>query len=283
TGSPLWAVIGAVFVLGGGGGKGACQVGMLRAVIEQGIRADAVVGVSVGALNGAVYAATPDRSAIERLADLWEHLDEGSLFPKRRLGNTWRYAQRAVSVFPEQGLKQLINDHFPLADISDTTIPIHVLCAKYDTGAEVWFDRGKPDEVLYASAAIPGVFPPLVRDGVTLIDGGIVDDAPLSRAIELEATDVYLFLCGTTYGRLSPPNRPLEALMRTAGHAKLARLRSEIAHLPSGVSLTILDCPDAAGIEALDFSRRKDLLKAGYERTMGILNGDIKVEPLSEP
>jgi NTE family protein len=59
------------FVLSGGGSLGAVQVGMLRALTERGIRADVVVGSSVGGLNGAFYAARPDATGVEQLARLW--------------------------------------------------------------------------------------------------------------------------------------------------------------------------------------------------------------------
>ena len=58
------------FVLSGGGNLGAIQVGMLRALVERGIRADLVLGCSVGALNGAAYAADPTPEGIQRLEDL---------------------------------------------------------------------------------------------------------------------------------------------------------------------------------------------------------------------
>lgn len=270
------------FVLGGGGGKGSCQVGMLRALLESGIRADLVVGVSVGALNGAKYAEDPSIASIDALGDLWTSLDQDGLFPKRLFGNSWRYAQKSSAVFPASGLVNLIKTHISVADIADMTIPLQVLAAKYEDGAEVWFDHGPPQEVLYASAAIPGVFPPFTFNGETLVDGGIVDDAPILRAVDLGATEIYMLLCGTSYSKLPPSQRPLEAILRSVIHTKLAKFRSDVRHLPSDITFTLLDCPEAAGIEALDFSKKDLLLKAGYERSMAILSGRLKVNPLDE-
>src|SRR5918911_5057812 len=60
------------FVLGGGGLLGAHEVGMLAALADQGIEPDVVLGTSIGAVNGAVYAAEPGRAGVERLRKMWQ-------------------------------------------------------------------------------------------------------------------------------------------------------------------------------------------------------------------
>ena len=78
--------VSVAFVLGGGGGPlGAHEVGMLCALIERGIRADLVLGTSVGAINGAAVAADPSVAGVERLTDMWSAIDRtdvlgGSVF-----------------------------------------------------------------------------------------------------------------------------------------------------------------------------------------------------------
>src|SRR4029079_13288075 len=66
---PMSGSVGVAFVLGGGGVLGASEVGMLQALHERRVRADLVVGTSVGAINGAMHAAFPEESA--QLALLW--------------------------------------------------------------------------------------------------------------------------------------------------------------------------------------------------------------------
>src|SRR3989337_1568829 len=68
------------FVLGGGGRLGACEVGMLRALLERDIVPDLIVGTSVGAMNGAAVAAAPDLSTIDRLEAIWTTLDKSEVF-----------------------------------------------------------------------------------------------------------------------------------------------------------------------------------------------------------
>lgn len=265
-----------VFVFGGGGGKGAAQVGMLLALIEKEIRPDLIIGVSVGALNGAVFASNPTTEGVLELKSLWSELNKETVFPKRKLGTTWRYAQRIESVFPADGLRSLIRHHLSLDDIANTEIPIQILAANYITGQEEWFSNGRPEDVLYASAAIPGVLPPLRLDGKLLVDGGIVNDTPVDRAIHLGATKIYVLLCGTPYALLPPPRRPLEALIRSVTHTKAAQFRQQISSVPQNIELTVLDSPEASGLEALDFSKKDLLLETGYERAVSILEGKVR-------
>jgi NTE family protein len=69
------------FVLGGGGSLGAVQVGMLRALLEAGVRPDMIVGSSIGALNGAFLAGHPDLFGVEALADVWMSVHRRDVFP----------------------------------------------------------------------------------------------------------------------------------------------------------------------------------------------------------
>lgn len=68
------------FVLGGGGVHGACEVGMLRALSEAGVVPDLILGTSVGAINGAMFAKDPGEAGVIRLGDLWEKLATGEVF-----------------------------------------------------------------------------------------------------------------------------------------------------------------------------------------------------------
>src|SRR4051812_45569094 len=72
------------FVLWGGGSLGAVQVGMLRALTAHGVRADMVVGASVGALNAAYYTARPDADGVEELASLWRSVSSHDVYPLSR-------------------------------------------------------------------------------------------------------------------------------------------------------------------------------------------------------
>src|SRR5436309_11594578 len=86
-------------VLSGGGNRGVAQVGMLRALVEAGIRPDVVVGTSVGSLNGAALALDPTAAGIDDLENVWRGLSRESLFADGRLTRAWRLASRASHIW----------------------------------------------------------------------------------------------------------------------------------------------------------------------------------------
>ncbi len=158
-----------------------------------------------------------------------------NIFSKSRFATPIKYAQKVESVFPSGPLRTLIDEELEIRDLSLTKIPLHVLACDYHSGEEHWFSEGPPDMALYASAALPGVLPPLEVDGVHLIDGGVVNNFPISKAIELGANRIYVLLCASMDTALPEPKRPLEAIIRTFHLTKMARFKFELANLPPGV------------------------------------------------
>ena len=252
------------FVFSGCGGKGSAQIGMLGALFEAGIVPDFIVGVSAGALNGAVFAQDPGVKGIRTLDHLWRTMRKENIFSKSRFATPIKYAQKVESVFPSGPLRTLIDEELEIRDLSLTKIPLYVLACDYHSGEEHWFSEGPPDMALYASAALPGVLPPLEVDGVHLIDGGVVNNFPISKAIELGANRIYVLLCASMDTALPEPKRPLEAIIRTFHLTKMARFKFELANLPPGVEVSVLECPAAEGLETLDFTHADLLIEAGY-------------------
>ncbi|TMC40312.1 MAG: hypothetical protein E6J25_11265 [Chloroflexi bacterium] len=88
-----------VFVLGGGGSRGACGVGVLKALLEAGIKPDGVVGCSSGAFNAVALAAKPDLETIEQLAQVWRSIRNRDLFDRNPLRMAYRYVRSRNSFF----------------------------------------------------------------------------------------------------------------------------------------------------------------------------------------
>src|SRR5260370_16628632 len=119
------------FVLAGGGSLGAVQVGLLRALEAHGVKPDLVVGSSVGAINGAYYAAAPTAEGIERLRQIWLGLRRADIFPvgfEALLGLIWSRGFLVSS----HGLRSLLERPLPFrglhADhVPPPTFPTHLL------------------------------------------------------------------------------------------------------------------------------------------------------------
>ncbi len=100
------------FVLGGGGLLGASEVGMLQALAEAGVRPDLVVGTSIGALNGALVAADPDKAA-DRLNRMWRGEELRLAFSEKLWGRTARLVRSGTHLHSFEGLRRTLADALP--------------------------------------------------------------------------------------------------------------------------------------------------------------------------
>jgi NTE family protein len=176
------------FVLSGGASLGAIQVGMLRALYERGITPDLIVGTSAGALNGAFVAARPPTpTTADELGDVWRSVRRSTVFPANPLSGFVGFIGRRNYLVPDWGLRALLTHHLPIEALEDAVIPLHVVAVDLYSGEEVRLSEGSAIEAVMASAAIPGVFPPVSWEGMELIDGGVANNTPISHAVELGA------------------------------------------------------------------------------------------------
>ena len=187
---------GTAFVLGGGGNLGAVQIGMLQALSEAGVVPEVLIGCSVGALNAAGMAADPTPAGVRRLRDTWVNLDADELWPAGRISGLWMLGRKGQAIQPNTGLRRLIERTLPYKRLEDAVIPVHVNATSLETGRGHWFTTGPAVEAILASAALPAVFPPVVVGGEAYIDGGVVDNVPISRAVALGARRVYVLHVG---------------------------------------------------------------------------------------
>ena len=156
---------------------------MLRALLERDIVPDVVVGTSAGAWNGSVLAADPTLAAVDRLAELWEQLRGDVIFPGGKLARAWNLLTKDDHLFADDGLRAVVDLGGTPPRFDDLAVPLRVVAADLETGEEVVLARGPLRPALLASAALPGLFPPVRLDGRVLVDGAVVDTVPLSHAL----------------------------------------------------------------------------------------------------
>jgi NTE family protein len=267
------------FVLSGGGAKGACQVGMLEALSEAGIAPDVIIGVSIGALNGAMAAAIPGNVGTQRLKEIWSGLSTKTLLRTGRLPAILRYTMKRESAFPKEPLIDYFRSTLPISDLSETEIPLEVLLTDVKTGEGCWFNSGPAPELLYGSAAIPGVLPPISYQGRSYVDGGVVDNTPVRRAVQLGATTIYVLLCQELNPSLPYGTRPLEVMLRTVTLTKAEQFRTALQTIPEDIDVIIIDCPNTYKVDLLDFSHSVELIALGLERGRYVLNSGARSIP----
>ena len=260
------------FVLGGGGNLGAVQVGMVRALLHRGVHPDMVLGCSVGALNGAAIAGDPTVAGVERLAETWRTLRSDSLFPTAGLGSVMGLLRRGrYALGKNDGLRRLIEEVASFTTFEEATVPLHVVATSLATGAERWFHSGPILEPILASAALPAVFPPVEIDGELHVDGAVVDNVPIARAVELGAERIYVCHVGNFQRARPQPKRPIDVLLQSFSIARNHRFSSEAARGWTGVELVVLPAVDPGTIGRADFRRTSELIDLGFESALTVL------------
>jgi NTE family protein len=230
---------GPAIVLGGGGVFGATQVGMLRALLESGIRPGLVVGTSVGAINGAAMAAEPSIAGVENLAGLWASLAEAGMFTENVLARASTLARYRTHVYSPAPLRKLLNAHLP-ATFADLAIGFQCVAASIERAGAHWFSTGSLTEAVMASAAVPGMLPPVVIDGEHFLDGGLVHSIPVGRALSLGAREVYVLHVGRIEQPLKPPRSLWDVCLTSFEVARRHRFVEEMADLPADVRVHVL-------------------------------------------
>lgn len=260
------------FVLAGGGSRGAVQVGMLQELVRRGIRADRVFGASVGAINGAAYAGNPTPEGIEHMAEVWLGIRGNEIFPRGTFDGPWAFFQKRPAVHANTGLRKIIEDGIEYENLEDAVIPIEVVTTSLTDGRERWITRGPAVEAILASSAIPTMFPPVTIDGDVLIDGGVVNNVPISRALTAGCDRIYVLLCGPLHYHPKPPSRPAEAVLTAFFVAVHARFVRELAALPAGVEVIVFSGGGDPSGQYRDFSGTPALIEEGRTEVADVLD-----------
>ena len=258
------------FVLSGGGVLGAAQVGQLQGLIASGIQPDALVATSVGALNAAAVAAEPNETGTERLAEVWRALKTEDIFPGSRFARAWNVVSRGDHIHPNTGIRMLV-EQLPIRTFEETAVPLHVSATNLRTGEEHWFSSGPVMRAILASTALPGIFPPVAIDGELYIDGGVVNNVPISRAVALGAQRVYVLTCGTATGAQRPIRRPLDVLVQAFAHSRRARAQHDIDHYSTEAQVIMMPTFDPGYIGYNDPSQSARLIDRARELSMEFL------------
>jgi NTE family protein len=271
------------FVLSGGASLGASQAGMLQALYEHGIRPDLLVGTSAGAINAAFIASRPQTpSTAAELQQVWRGLGRSHAFPANPLtAGLGMLGLRNYSV-SARALRRLVLRHLELDRLEDTPVELHLVAADALSGEEVLLSSGPAIDAILASAAIPGVFPAVQWKAQLLIDGGIVNNTPISHAVALGA-DRILVLQAIGTGPLGRTPRGVWASGVVAmSRAITRRLKEDVARYADSVELTVIPAPRIDGIMPIDFGHADELITAGLRSARRILAPTTRVVPLRE-
>ena len=264
-------------VLSGGGNHGAVQVGMLRALSEHGIRPDLVVGCSIGALNGVAFAQDPTPEGIARLDRLWRGIGEAGILPSS-VFNAIALARKGESIHTNDRLRGLIEGLLQHEHFEDLSLPYQCVATDVLGAREVWFSSGGLVDPILASTALPGILPSVEIEGVRYLDGAIVNDVPITRAVALGAQTIYVLHCGTIDRPRPEPKRPLDVVVQAYWIARRHRFKRDLESLPSGVEAIVLPTGDTPTLRYNDFTHSAELVRAAHRAAQQFLDRDVDDE-----
>jgi NTE family protein len=251
------------FVLSGGGSLGALQVGMLQALTEAGIRPDFLMGTSVGAVNAAWMAGSPDPVGARKLGEIWMGLRRQTIFPLSPWSGALGLLGRSNHVISNSNLRVLLETHLPFQRLEETAVPVHVVTTELRTGRAVLMSSGLAVPALLASTAIPGIFPPVTIGRREFIDGGVANHTPIAAALELGATRIFVLPVGYPWLRQEPTNALGMALHALARFVE-QKLDAEVAAYKRLADIQVLPTLEALAVSPADFSHTEELMARGY-------------------
>ncbi|HEX2680549.1 MAG TPA: patatin-like phospholipase family protein [Candidatus Dormibacteraeota bacterium] len=238
------------WVLGGGGARGAAQVGVLQALFEAGVEAPvALIGTSVGALNAACVGAYPSLAGTMMLREVWLSRQAATVFEAHPLGVILSGLRRdQLSVMPQKNVRRLIERAESLAGVTtfeQLRVPVAVVATDLNAGKPAVFRSGSLEPALLASTAIPGLFPSVRLNEREHLDGGVVDNTPLNVAVDDGAKDILaISLMGGGEFETVPTSLP-ELIARTLQLALHHQMLSDFERLQHRARIVVL-CPITA-------------------------------------
>lgn len=191
--------------LGGGGAKGAAEVGVLKVLEEAGIHVDCIAGASIGAIVGGLYAAGYSAAELDSLFQTQEWF---SLLTDRKAslssepyktidGVTYIFGfpvmdknSQGFGIMRGGRIEQILDSMVSVrgcTDFESLRIPFRCVAADIRTAEEVVISEGLVCKGLRASMAIPGIFKPVPQDDYLLVDGGMLNNLPVDICRQMGA------------------------------------------------------------------------------------------------
>jgi predicted acylesterase/phospholipase RssA/CRP-like cAMP-binding protein len=249
--------------LAGGGARGMAHLGVLRAFDRAGIGFDVMAGTSCGALAGVTYAAGYDPDfAVEAYARDLTPTWPFRMFPR---GTNWYLLSKYRSGAWESMLRKYFHDW----RLEELAIPFATLTVDLVCGTEVVRDTGDAVHAMLESINLPGVARPINRDGMALVDGGILNNLPadlltMRGADFVVAVDVTTRLKAEFAG--SRPHTPTGKMRRAGTLETLFRVLDVQAKGLNAFHTRSVDLmiePDTSAFSFVDFTKTPGLAEAG--------------------
>jgi predicted acylesterase/phospholipase RssA len=233
---------------------------MIRALLDRGIRPDLIVGTSAGAVQGALLAADPEPAVLPRMEEFWhEVVGRGILRPDPR-GALRSLRRGSFALSSSEPFQVLLAEFLGGGSrFEDLAIPLQTCAASIERATARYFDHGPLIPALLASCAIPGLFPPYRIGDEHYVDGGVVESAPITRALSLGAKTLFVLRLGQREQTLTVPRRPWGIGQVSFEISRRHHLGIELNKRPEGVSVHHLPSGEETLMLTRSRSKRSEL------------------------
>ncbi len=238
--------------LGGGAVLGAAHIGVLKALKENDVNIACIAGTSVGAFIGAFFAFGVEWDEIDRIARNLKWLDVS------------RMSISQYGLLSNRKLGDLLIEHVGDVSFDQAVIPLAMVAADISTGEKVVIREGSVSSAAMASSCIPGIFVPVEMNGRLLVDGGIVENVPISPLQEMKV-DLIIAVDLNSGLREERPGNIVEVLLRSFNFMLASATRLQIE------GADILIQPDLSAFNMYDMDQSGNLFEAGYLEAMKML------------
>jgi NTE family protein len=238
--------------LGGGAVLGAVHVGVLKALEEKNVKINAICGTSAGAIVAALYAFGKTPAEIEKIVVEFEWKKLSSLTLSK------------YGILSNEKIGEIIKLNIGDKKFKDANIPLGMIATDITTGEKVVLDKGSVADAVVASTCIPGIFIPVEIGGRFLVDGGIVENVPLS-CLKNKDVDYLIGVDLVPERSYKKPENVIEVLYNSFNF--LVRINKKAQTKEADLTIK----PDLTEYNAVDMSQIKELIDLGYEETKKII------------
>lgn len=239
--------------LSGGGIKGLCHAGVLKALDEYGIVPDIISGVSAGSVVGALYS---DGYTPNEIATLFEDVSFRRL-TKIQIPNGGFFK---IDAFQEFLMKNLSAKTF-----DELNIPLKIVATDLDAGKSVVFSTGNLIEPIVASCSVPVLFSPKIIDGVRYVDGGVLKNFPVSTIKK----DCELLIGVNASPMVADKYKP--TILNVAIRSYNFMFKANIFH-DKELCDFLIEPVDMGSYETFSIDKGREIFELGYQTTKKMIN-----------
>lgn len=235
-------------VLSGGGARGVCHLGVIKALDEFGVKFDYIAGTSVGSVVGALYSYGYSPDEILRM------IQETSVFKSLKIAWTW------TGLLSSDGLRDLLLKYMPENDFDRLKIPVTMAITEIRKGKIEYVSKGELATPIQASCSVPAVFKPVQYNGGIYVDGGIMDNLPV-KAIH----DKCDFIVGS-HTNFITSEFDIKNLRNVIERSLLIAINGNTM-VSKSLCNVLIEPPDVGLYSGFDLGRAAEIFEIGYTYT----------------